>query len=144
MQPQVTDSAAAPVRRPNIDRHVGERLRRRRRLLGLTQKELADRVGIRFQQIHKYETGINRMSASRLFEIAEALGAPVEHFYDGLKTGGASGDLHGDLLSRRETMELVRAYYRLGRAPRQRLLELAKTLQSALDPAVRNSDTGQA
>ena len=144
MQPQLRDDAVQPVQRPDVDRHVGERLRRRRRLLGLTQKELAERVGIRFQQIHKYETGINRMSASRLFEIAEALGAPVEHFYDGLKSDGASRDMQGDLLSRRETMELVRAYYRLGRAPRQRLLELAKTLQSALDPSLRNSDTGRA
>ena len=58
----------------DIDRHVGERLRRRRRLMGLTQKELAERVGIRFQQIHKYETGINRMTASRLYELARALG----------------------------------------------------------------------
>ncbi|MGY6662355.1 MAG: helix-turn-helix domain-containing protein [Glycocaulis sp.] len=142
MQSQPKDGAAQPVKHPDIDRHVGERLRHRRRLLGLTQKELAERVGIRFQQIHKYETGINRISAGRLFEIAEALGAPVEHFYDGLKSEGAGRDLQGDLLSRRETMELVSAYYQLGRAPRQRLLELAKTLQSALDPSLRNRDTG--
>lgn len=144
MQPDATDGAVIPGERPDIDRHMGERLRRRRRLLGLTQKELADRVGIRFQQIHKYETGINRMSASRLYEIAEALGAPVEHFYDGLKRHGEAPDLQADLLSRRETLELVRAYYQLGRAPRQRLLDLAKTLQSALDPSARNRDTGQA
>lgn len=137
-------ASARPSARPDIDRHVGERLRRRRRLMGLTQKELADRVGIRFQQIHKYETGINRMSVSRLFEIAEALGAPVEHFYDGLKARTPDGQVPGDLLSRRETLELVRAYYQLGRAPRQRLLELAKTLQSALDPSQRNRDTGPA
>ncbi|MGY6531936.1 helix-turn-helix domain-containing protein [Glycocaulis sp.] len=127
----------------DIDRHVGERLRRRRRLMGLTQKELAERVGIRFQQIHKYETGINRMTASRLYELARALGAPVEHFYEGLNGEGAMKGAQGDLLARRETLELVRAYYRLGRAPRQRLLDLAKTLQAALDPAGPATDTRQ-
>ncbi|MCC5980307.1 MAG: helix-turn-helix transcriptional regulator [Oceanicaulis sp.] len=127
----------------DIDRHVGERLRRRRRLMGLTQKELAERVGIRFQQIHKYETGINRMTASRLYELARALGAPVEHFYEGLNGEGGMKGAQGDLLARRETLELVRAYYRLGRAPRQRLLDLAKTLQAALDPAGPATDTRQ-
>ncbi|KPP81247.1 MAG: XRE family transcriptional regulator [Oceanicaulis sp. HLUCCA04] len=143
-QSGAASGAAMNGQRPDIDRHVGERLRRRRRLMGLTQKELADRVGIRFQQIHKYETGINRMSASRLYEISQALGAPVEHFYEGLNGDGATRSVHTDLLSRRETMELVRAYYRLGRAPRQRLLDLAKTLQTALDPSARSPDTGQA
>ena len=61
--------------------------------------------------------------------------APVEHFYEGLNGEGAMKGAQGDLLARRETLELVRAYYRLGRAPRQRLLDLAKTLQAALDPA---------
>lgn len=144
MQSDMTPGRAGSDERSDIDRHVGERVRRRRRLLGLTQKELADRVGIRFQQIHKYETGINRMSASRLYEIAGALGAPVEHFYDGLNGDGGPRGMEGDLLSRRETMELVRAYYRLGRAPRQRLLDLAKALQSALDPSLRSGDTGTA
>lgn len=128
----------------DIDRHVGERLRRRRRLMGLTQKELAERVGIRFQQIHKYETGINRMTASRLYELAQALGAPVEHFYEGINGNGAAANAGGDLMSRRETVELVRAYYCLGRAPRQRLLELAKTLQTALDRPDCTPDTRQA
>ncbi len=128
----------------DIDRHVGQRLRRRRRLMGLTQKELAERVGIRFQQIHKYETGINRMTASRLYELAKALGAPVEHFYEGLNGDGQGQDSQGDLLARRETLELVRAYYKLGRGPRQRLLELAKALQAALDLPGASADTRQA
>lgn len=68
----------------DIDLHLGRRLRRRRRLLGLTQQQLADQVGIRFQQIQKYECGANRISAARLWELAEALATPISYFYDGL------------------------------------------------------------
>ena len=68
----------------DIDLHLGRRLRRRRRLLGLTQQQLAVQVGIRFQQIQKYECGANRISAARLWQLAEALETPVAYFYDGL------------------------------------------------------------
>jgi transcriptional regulator with XRE-family HTH domain len=124
-----------------IDHHVGKRLRRRRRLLGLTQQQLAEAVGIRFQQVQKYECGANRVSASRLFELAEALDVPVQYFYEGLQGRGQSaapaGDqLAPDILSQKETVDLVRAYYKLGERPRRRLLELAKSL----DPDARGSD----
>ena len=66
------------------DLHLGRRLRRRRRLLGLTQQQLAVQVGVRFQQIQKYECGANRISAARLWELAEALETPITYFYDGL------------------------------------------------------------
>lgn len=115
-----------------IDLHVGKRLRRRRRLLGLTQQQLAESVGIRFQQIQKYECGANRISASRLFELSEALHVPVQFFYDGLGQDDderdAASDLAPDVLSQKETMDLIRAYYRLGEGPRRRLLDLAKSL----------------
>ena len=68
----------------DIDLHLGRRLRRRRRLLGLTQQQLATQVGIRFQQIQKYECGANRISAARLWQLSEALKVPVGYFYDGL------------------------------------------------------------
>lgn len=122
-----------------IDLHVGRRLRRRRRLLGLTQQQLAQSIGIRFQQVQKYECGANRVTASRLYELASALQAPVSYFYEGLSTGNSAiinnvtpandSDLGSDLMSQKETMELIRAYYRLGERPRQRLLDLAKALQ---------------
>lgn len=116
-----------------IDLHVGKRLRRRRRLLGLTQQQLAVSVGIRFQQIQKYECGANRVSASRLFELAESLDVPVQYFYEGLSQRGDEAStgaaLAADILSQKETMDLVRAYYRLGERPRKRLLELAKSLE---------------
>lgn len=73
-----------------IDLHLGRRLRRRRRLLGLTQQQLGDRVGVRFQQIQKYECGANRLSAARLWELAEALETPVTYFYDGLSVEPAA------------------------------------------------------
>ncbi|MCF6291960.1 MAG: helix-turn-helix transcriptional regulator [Robiginitomaculum sp.] len=118
----------------SIDIYVGSRLRRRRRLLGLTQANLGEQVGIRFQQIQKYECAANRISASRLFDLSEALHVPVQYFYDGLSDKDAANDsdvLPSDVLSQRETMELVRAYYSLGEEPRRRLLDLAKAMTAS-------------
>jgi transcriptional regulator with XRE-family HTH domain len=66
------------------DLHVGKRLRRRRRLLGMTQQDLASQVGVRFQQIQKYECGANRITASRLYELAKAMNVSVQYFFDGM------------------------------------------------------------
>lgn len=121
----------------NIDLHLGKRLRRRRRILGLTQQQLASEVGIRFQQIQKYESGANRISAARLWQLSEALESPVSYFYDGLeeieKPEGQAGG--GEVFSRKETLDLIQAYYQLGERPRRRLLDLAKSLQSDGDAA---------
>ncbi|HIK65381.1 MAG TPA: XRE family transcriptional regulator [Henriciella marina] len=119
----------------NTDLHVGKRLRRRRRLLGLTQQELASQVGVRFQQIQKYECGANRMTSSRIFDLSTALNVSVQYFFDGIEQDDllAANDadtMDGDILSQKETLELVRAYYRLGERPRRRLLELAKALET--------------
>lgn len=118
------------------DLHVGKRLRRRRRLLGMTQQELASQVGVRFQQIQKYECGANRITASRLFDLSRAMNVSVQYFFDGMPTANPMPDaandaeqMEGDILSQKETLELVRAYYRLGERPRKRLLELAKALE---------------
>ena len=77
-----------------IDLHLGRRLRRRRRLLGLTQQQLADQVGVRFQQIQKYECGANRLGAARLWQLAEALNTPVNYFYEGLEELQSTTRLH--------------------------------------------------
>ncbi|OGN51854.1 MAG: transcriptional regulator [Caulobacterales bacterium RIFOXYB1_FULL_67_16] len=120
----------------DIDLHLGRRLRRRRRLLGLTQQQLAVQVGIRFQQIQKYECGANRISAARLWQLAEALETPVSYFYDGVteaverKEAAQSG---GEMFSRKETLDLIQAYYQLGERPRRRLLDLAKSLHDGAD-----------
>lgn len=68
-----------------IDRHLGKRLRQRRRLLGQTQQQIAEAVGVRFQQIQKYECGANRISAARLWLLAKALEAPVSSFFEGIE-----------------------------------------------------------
>ncbi|MEP1229776.1 MAG: helix-turn-helix transcriptional regulator [Litorimonas sp.] len=119
----------------DIDLHVGKRLRRRRRLLGLTQQALAEQVGIRFQQIQKYECGANRVSAARLFELSEALTVPIQYFYEGLSAHDPfleppnADIIAADVLSKKETMDLVRAYYSMGEGPRKHLLDLAKSLE---------------
>jgi transcriptional regulator with XRE-family HTH domain len=73
------------TRTQDIDRHVGARVRERRIMLGLTQQQLADLIGVTYQQAHKYERAINRISAGRLFEIAQVLGVPVSYFFAGLE-----------------------------------------------------------
>ncbi|ADU13259.1 helix-turn-helix domain-containing protein [Asticcacaulis sp. DW145] len=123
----------------DIDLHLGKRLRRRRRLLGLTQQQLALAVGIRFQQIQKYECGANRISAARLFQLAKALETPVTYFYDGLEdntTEVAAVQNEGiEVFSRKETLDLIQAYYRLSERPRRRLLDLAKSLNTETETA---------
>jgi transcriptional regulator with XRE-family HTH domain len=71
-----------------IDDHVGRRIRERRILLGLTQQELGEMIGVTYQQAHKHEHGINRVSAGRLFEIARVLSAPITYFYEGIGQEG--------------------------------------------------------
>src|ERR1700693_1520714 len=71
-----------------IDDHVGSRIRKRRIMVGLTQQRLAEMIGVTCQQAHKYERGINRVSAGRLFEIASALSAPITYFYEGIGQEG--------------------------------------------------------
>jgi transcriptional regulator with XRE-family HTH domain len=142
----------------DIDLHLGKRLRRRRRLLGLTQQQLAQNVGVRFQQIQKYECGANRISAARLWRLSQALEVPTSYFYDGLAEltqpspandqtatvsalngtanaaiNGANGS--GEMFARKETLDLIRAYYQLGERPRRRLLDLAKSLNGDNDAA---------
>jgi transcriptional regulator with XRE-family HTH domain len=79
-----------------IDFHLGRRMRRRRRLMGLTQQQLAESCGVRFQQIQKYECGANRVSAARLWRIASALEVPVGYFFEGLSDAPAAppADVH--------------------------------------------------
>lgn len=99
----------------------------------MTQQKLADMVGIKFQQIQKYETGANRVSASRLWDIGEAMGVPVAFFFEGIRdtaadAGASTGDVPPDMLSDKEAMELVRTYYAIPETQRRRLFELARVL----------------
>ena len=115
-----------------VDMHVGQRVRQRRWMMGMTQQQLGDRVGIKFQQIQKYETGANRVSASRLWDIAGTLKVPVAFFFDGLEGQAEdTGETQGDVLSDREANELVRAYYTIPETQRRRLFDLARVLSDA-------------
>lgn len=115
-----------------VDAHVGKRIRQRRWLVGMTQQQLADQVGIKFQQIQKYETGMNRVSASRLWDIAEALGVAISFFFEGIDAAreGASAT-GGDIMADKEALDLVRSYYAIPEAQRRRLFDLARVLSDA-------------
>jgi len=115
-----------------VDIHVGQRVRQRRWMLGMTQEQLATSVGIKFQQIQKYETGANRVSASRLWDIAATLGVPVAFFFEGLeKTQLDDTPEYGDILTDKEALDLVRAYYAIPEPQRRSLFDLARVLSDA-------------
>jgi transcriptional regulator with XRE-family HTH domain len=115
-----------------VDAHVGKRIRHRRWMIGMTQQQLADRVGIKFQQIQKYETGMNRVSASRLWDIADVLGVPISFFFEGLDAARESQPaVEGDILADKEALELVRSYYAIPEHQRRRLFDLARVLSDA-------------
>lgn len=115
-----------------VDVHVGKRVRHRRWMVGMTQQQLADKVGIKFQQIQKYETGMNRISASRLWDISDALGVQISFFFEGLDAGARQVDeIEGDILADKEALMLVRSYYAIPEAQRRRLFDLAKVLSDA-------------
>ncbi len=121
-----------------VDRHVGQRIRQRRWQVGVTQGQLAEKVGIRFQQIQKYETGANRVSASRLWDIAEVLDVPVSYFFEDMDEGPPpdeagfrmSAPRAGEIRDK-EAMDLVRSYYAIPPSQRRRLFDLARVLSSA-------------
>ena len=109
----------------NIDSYVGTRIRERRVMLGLTQQQLADLIGVTYQQAHKYERGINRVSAGRLYEVAQVLSVPVSYFFDGLQ-----GD-DSRAISPRERMclELARNFAQIPNERHQEALsQLARVL----------------
>ena len=115
-----------------VDVHVGKRIRHRRWLVGMTQQQLAERVGIKFQQIQKYETGANRVSASRLWDIADALDVQISFFFEGLESGAEqktdTEKLPADLMGDKEALDLVRSYYAIPENQRRRLFDLARVL----------------
>ena len=118
-----------------VDVHVGKRIRHRRWMNGTTQQQLAEAVGIKFQQIQKYETGMNRVSASRLWDIANVLNVNVSFFFEGLdqeeKTSSNGTDMPGDILTDKEALELLRSYYAIPENQRRRLFDLARVLSEA-------------
>src|SRR5713101_5263694 len=131
---------------PNpIDVHVGARVRLRRTLLGMSQEKLGDAIGLTFQQVQKYERGANRVGASRLYDLSRVLGVPVSFFFDDLAPASdaephvglaeAPERYQADPMLKRETLELVRAYYKIADPHiRRRLFDLAKALGKSPEP----------
>ncbi len=118
-----------------VDVHVGKRIRHRRWMNGTTQQQLAEAVGIKFQQIQKYETGMNRVSASRLWDIAKVLNVEISFFFEGMTaqpvSDGRATDMPGDILTDKEALELLRSYYAIPENQRRRLFDLARVLSEA-------------
>ena len=136
---------------PNpIDVHVGSRIRLRRTLLGISQTSLAEAVGLTFQQVQKYEKGTNRVSSSRLVDLANALDVAIPYFFEDMSAGvGAQTpsalmkagqrptmiDNETDPLAKRETLEFVRAYYKISDpVVRKQVFELTKSIAKSAPP----------
>jgi transcriptional regulator with XRE-family HTH domain len=130
-----------------VDVHVGQRIRQRRTLLGLSQTTLGEAIGLTFQQVQKYERGSNRVSSSRLFDLGRILDVPFSHFYEDMPGAVRKqspvnligvlalepADYDPDPVMRRETLELTRAYYKIpDAATRKRLFELIKSLSKSI------------
>ncbi len=148
MMPRAESAAGADKEsRPSpIDVHVGSRIRLRRTLLGMSQERLGEALGLTFQQVQKYERGVNRVGASRLFDLSRVLDVPISFFFDDMpdalagaygvqankRVAGFADTQEGfadDTLNRRETLELVRAYYRItDPSVRKRVFELIKSM----------------
>ena len=118
--PRGPGSRRSSSRTQEIDRHVGARVRERRIMMGLTQQQLADLLGVTYQQAHKYERGINRVSAGRLYEVSQVLSVPVSFFFDGLQ------DENSRSVSPRERMclELARNFSHIPNERHQEALSL--------------------
>ena len=121
------EAGAKPGQRANAaDRHVGARIRERRVMMGLSQQQLARMVGVTYQQAHKYERGLNRISAGRLFEIAQVLDVPVSFFFEGL---ASTGEQQETSPRQRMCLELARNFAQI---PNERHQEALSQLARAL------------
>jgi transcriptional regulator with XRE-family HTH domain len=141
------------TRRPNpIDNHVGSRVRLRRMLLGMSQEKLAEKLGLTFQQVQKYEKGINRIGASRLFDLAHVLGVNIQFFYDDAPSMGGEGaptlaagfaesapdNFIVDFLNTRDGLELNRAFLRITDAKvRRSIVDLVRSLAKEEEAAAQ-------
>ena len=122
-----------------VDVHVGARIRTRRLLLGMNQETLANALGLTFQQVQKYEGGANRVSASRLAEVAEVLGVPIAYFFNDLDLADDPAAVEEaelrEMLQRPDVIELIRRYYAIANpAVRQQFLEMVKTVAQSQQP----------
>lgn len=131
----------------SVDVHVGLRVKARRQLSGMTQGQVAKRIGITFQQLQKNENGQNRIGASRLFALSDVLAVPVAYFFEGLHAGRTrkpridsnDGTACREMaMASRETLKVVRAYYSIKQPKiRHAIVELIRTVAAAYEPPKR-------
>jgi transcriptional regulator with XRE-family HTH domain len=114
-----------------IDHHIAARMRERRTTLGLTSQQVAGMLGITYQQLYKYEKGVNRISAGRLHALARALGVDVGYFYEGLGSGEPARPTAGQ----RQMLELARNFAALARPQQEALCELVRALAGVEEAA---------
>ena len=135
---------------PNpVDVHVGRRLKMRRMMIGMSQEKLGNELGLTFQQIQKYEKGVNRVGASRLYDVARALGVSVQYFFEDLPETGPSRsfDLSGrdavmECLNSAEGLALITSFSQItDAATRRRIVELVRTLGNDAQPAARQASS---
>ena len=138
---------AVPKKQANpVDAHVGNRMRLRRMLIGLSQEKMGEMLGLTFQQVQKYEKGVNRIGAGRLYQVAEILGVPISYFYEGFvgaeSRNAAAGDDTAtkpvmDFLSSGEGLQLTLAFMRIkDQKVRKRVIDLVKSLAEGAEAPV--------
>ena len=121
-----SDDHHSPMRASTADRHVGARIRERRIMMGLSQQQLARMIGVTYQQAHKYERGLNRISAGRLYEIAQVLGVPVSWFFEGISADGGAPEVTP---RQRMCLELARNFAAIDNEKHQEALcQMARAL----------------
>ncbi len=136
--PKIRDEAPRP-RAQDIDRYVGARMRERRIMLGLTQQQMAELIGVTYQQAHKYEKGVNRIAGGRLYTIAQALGVEVGYFYEGMQ---AQPDRFEPTAQQRLILELSRNFAAISdRRQQEAICNLARALA---DPGMPGNLAGDA
>lgn len=137
-----------------VDVHVGQRIRLRRTLLGMSQEQLAEKLDITFQQVQKYERGANRVSASRLWDLSQILDTEIGYFFDDMSretssksprrvsqgSAATTKDMpHGDPMAKRETLELMRAYYSIEQKPfRRQITAMVKSFAAMINSSDNN------
>ncbi|MBS0562276.1 MAG: helix-turn-helix transcriptional regulator [Proteobacteria bacterium] len=131
-EPETTSRGSVRVRA--ADRHVGARIRERRVMLGYSQQQLAELIGVTYQQAHKYEHGLNRISAGRLYEIAQALRVPVSWFYEGLDSSPPPAEMTA---RERACLELARNFVAI---ENEKFQEALSQMARALAARSRNGD----
>jgi transcriptional regulator with XRE-family HTH domain len=125
-----------------VDGQVGNRVRLRRMLVGMSQERLGELLGLTFQQVQKYEKGVNRIGAGRLYQVAQILGVPINYFYEGVTPQSAESIRNGDsstppvmeFLSSGEGLQLTLAFMRIKDSKvRKRVIDLVKSLAEEVE-----------